>query len=145
MYKSLLICNFLILSAFSTSHGYGGSSVVGPPAPQFEYGCFEMDYKPDLNNWNEPKFEVSIVKFAPDFKLQISIIDRVNQTVTTESVVKQPGEAVGSPLTYKGETYRLEINTSLAPIYEDGEIYAPSELYLNDQTERSMKCKFYGE
>jgi len=115
----------------------GGSSTVGPGAPQFEVGCFDL-------NATDKLFEVTVGRYWPNYALQLEIIDRVGQNVSSEEAKRVEPSTVGGALTYQSRQFELRIYATTTPIVFEGRTYSYSELIQNGRVVRTLKCELLG-
>lgn len=112
----------------------GGSSTVGPGAPQIEVGCFDFKATDKL-------FEVTVGRYWPNYDLQLAIIDRAGQNVSSEEAKRVDPSTMGGDLTYQSRQSELRIYATTTPIVFEGRTYSYSELIQNGQVIRTLKCE----
>lgn len=99
----------------------GGSSVVGPGAPQFEYRCKDAS----------ENVQVDIVRTWPKYEeTKLSVITYIPMTFTDEIVQKKTVNRPGAPVIYQGKRFELAVRAS-SPQFRDDKIFVKG--FLKDQ------------
>src|SRR6218665_2227259 len=99
----------------------GGSSVVGPGAPQFDYRC----------NDASGNVQVDIVRTWPKYEVtKISVITYIPMTFTDEAVERKTVERPGAPVIYQGKRFALSVRAT-SPQFREEKIFVKA--FLKDQ------------
>lgn len=89
----------------------GGSSVVGPGAPQFEYRC----------GGSAGNMQVDIVRMWPNYdETKIGVLTYVPMNVVHDVVERIPGDRPGASLTFQGQRFELSVRAT-SPIIREGQ------------------------
>lgn len=109
--KSALALSLSILALSPTLALAGGSSVVGPGAPQFEYRCGDA----------AQNVQVDIVRMWPNYdEIKIGVATYVPMNVVHDVVERIPGDRPGASLQFKGERFELSVRAT-SPLIREGQ------------------------
>jgi hypothetical protein len=129
----------ILVSILTSSAAFaGGSSTAGVGAPQFLYACLDTEL-------TVKEFQANVIRASPNYELELAILDFKGQSITSEPVEQIQPKAVGAPMIYQGATSSLSLNSSIAPIFEDGKVYTHGILSQAGKPDRNLKCAYVGK
>lgn len=99
----------------------GGSSVVGPGAPQFDYRCVDAS----------GNVQVDIMRSWPKYEeTKLGVITYIPMTISDEAVERTAESRPGAPVIYQGKRFELAVRAT-SPQFRDDKIFVKA--FLTDK------------